>query len=216
MNLDHVTLKTSAQSNYPSGYRAEPTCFSLCHPHYPGAHYLYQAFVHLICLSISLLIMHFFSDFSHLFHKMHEVTGGRNLLQFLSIFSTFAYPLHRISAGWPCVLCLNEGWGSRVPALPAGSVLPSSWILNPSLQMQVPSFYPVAAQMLQSSLPCLLVLAPLTPLGRWRAQQTRMGSISLQDSLPRPFQLCKLQGKDLTTLCLSFPYENGENRGIKT
>lgn len=36
---------------------------------------------------------------------------------------------------------------------------------------------------------------------------------SLHDSLPRPFQLCKPQGKYLTTLCLSFPYENGENRG---
>lgn len=31
MNLDHITSQTSAQSNYPSGYQAEPACFSLWH-----------------------------------------------------------------------------------------------------------------------------------------------------------------------------------------
>lgn len=67
---------------------------------------------------------------------------------------------------------------------------------------------------------CCKVLCPvcwcspsLTPLGRWGAQETRERAGSLHDSLPHPFQLCKLQGKDLTTLRLSFPYENGGNRG---
>lgn len=152
--------------------------------------------------------MHYFSDFSHLLHKMHEVTGEGI---YFSFFPYFPH-LHIHYIEWVLAVCLVLEWRVRfqgpllcqlgVSFLPAGFWIPPSRCRShPFILLQ-----PRCCKVLCPACWC----SPLpTPLGRWRAQRTRMGSVSLQDSLPHPFQLCKLQRKDLTTLCLSFPDENG-------
>lgn len=158
--------------------------------------------------------MHFFSDFSHLLHKMHEVTGGRNLLQFLSIFSTFAYPLHRMSAGRvSCAWMKGEAPGSLLCQLGV-SFLPAGFWIPPSRCRSHPFI------LLQ--LRCCKVLCPACwcspPWLLWDVEEhSRQGwdlavfmtpSLSLSNSV-------SFGEKRFSNSVPQFPRENGENRGIK-